>query len=98
MGKERNRLGGWSQLRRVGREMREGTYLANAQARKRASRTPWDALGFLVAIPIIGVLWWGGVRLGIALLRTLRPGVADGAIGFGGGLERWLELSFCSRR
>ena len=87
MRKEQKTLGGWSQLRRFGREVREGTYLANVQARKRASRTSWDALGFLVAIPIIGVLWWGGVRLGIMLVHAFRPTVPDAAIGFGRGLE-----------
>jgi|GEM_PF-4370901 len=85
MGKEKKSLDGWSQLRRSVREMREGTYLANAQARKRASRTPWDALGFLIAIPIFCVLWWGGVRLEIALVHAFRPSVPDAAIGFGPG-------------
>jgi hypothetical protein len=87
MAKEKKFVDGWSQLRRSVREMREGTYLANAQARKRASRMAWDALGFLVAIPMIGVLWWCGVRLGIVLLRMTRPGVEDSAVGFGGGPE-----------
>ena len=41
----------------------------------------------LVAIPVIGIFWWCGVRLGIALLHPLRPGVRDGAVGFGGGPE-----------
>ena len=85
MKKEENPSSGWAQLRRAAREMREGKWLANAQARKRASRTPWDALGFLVAIPIFGVLWWGGVRLGIVLAHALRPGAMDAAIGFTSG-------------
>ena len=85
MDKQKKPLGGWSQLRRTFREMRERTYLANAQARKRASRTAWDAIGLLVAIPIFGVLWWGGVRLGIVLAHALRPGATDAAIGFTSG-------------
>ena len=85
MEKQKKPLGGWSQLRRTFREMRERTYLANAQARKRASRTAWDAIGLLVAIPIFGVLWWGGVRLGIVLAHALRPGATDAAIGFTSG-------------
>ena len=85
MKNEQKVLAGWPQLRRFGREMLDGTYFANARSRKRASRTAWDALGLLVAIPIFGVLWWGGVRLGIVLAHALRPGAMDAAIGFTSG-------------
>ena len=92
MGKANKSFGGWSQLCRTIREMREGTYLANAQVRKRVSRTVWDALGFLVFLPIWLALWFGGVWLGVELLHVIRPTVPDAALGFGRGPETFAGI------
>src|SRR5580765_1345979 len=72
--------------------MREGSWFANAQARKRVSKTPWDALGFLVFLPIWLALWLGGMWLGVKLLHVFRPTVPDAAIGFGRGPETFVGI------
>lgn len=61
------------QITRAADELKQGTFLANAQARSRRRKSPWNLLMFALMFPAMYVLTVNGHRLIWALHVTFHP-------------------------
>ncbi len=65
------------QLARVGEELKEGTWLANAQQRSQRRKSAWNLLLPLLGFPLCGAFAWALVWLGSLLHMVIYPAATD---------------------
>jgi len=72
------------QLSRLGQELREGTWVANARQRSRRRKSPWNFLLPLLAFPLWGaftfLLGWGAASLHALFHPAAAPLFASGPL------------------